>query len=835
MFGKMRGRCFSLRQTIPFLTLCASALTAAGGSETNLLLNPYFEFHSFSNHREGKANNFSSNNAACWNTGAWGDITVMREAHADPAVRPPYSVHNMVSIAPGKKITQFFTLPEAGLAHGDKISLLIDGWQDKPNALKASVKILKLDSEDGSWTPSEVGCTDKRTFPKHSRGELVSAKSCEAVSDKTGPVELKINGAEIPGKFTNDKDSHSGDINSIAVSVELENQSADGKVWVWAPCLAKTDTAMKDLPPSRPMPEYYRSIPATIQKLWKGETVHIMIMGSSIDRGSANPPMYPYNEDPGSPDFKKPLADRNFDGSKVSRPDLDGHFGWWNHYFSYGGRLKLELMRKFNLPANKICLTFMACDGSCVGEAHSGLKDYFSMALPPSANMTGHKDGAKWDELFPELFKRPQGPGPDLVIFGSGANEKTDTPDEAAVFEGMIRWIQRHNPASEFLFCQFQNNGGYTPNPGDMMALSLRYQIPFIDYGKVGDDVTRWCSKLALVPSDGHPQAASHYIWFKQIEKAFECWDPVMPGIAQLRLPGRAHKNTYGWEGDMLTFDDKSPRIKGAKFIFEDTALNCWGNVAESAKPEAFVDGTKAAGQLRRGLPKRDIRNSFFRVGNCSLGDRHILEITGQDSALTAVDAKICPDRRFYAADNKLWKNAPAVSAFKSEWGAPYGDKQIVLKPDESAEIDVVCTDISAAYADTPAGGSLSVSVDGVEKLAQPANIPFTDQEKNNHFMENRKGVLGLGFGLHRVKISAKGAPVVFLGLFTYDSRPNRSMERRLTGFASPGETVEFSLPFKARPVIGCGGGLAVKPDDISREKAVFSGDKQGFFEAIGE
>jgi hypothetical protein len=41
---------------------------------------------------------------------------------------------------------------------------------------------------------------------------------------------------------------------------------------------------------------------------------------------------------------------------------------------------------------------------------------------------------------------RADGPGPDLVIFGSGANEKTDTPDEVAVFEGAIRWIQRHHP-----------------------------------------------------------------------------------------------------------------------------------------------------------------------------------------------------------------------------------------------------------------------------------------------------------------------------------------------------------------------------------------------------
>ena len=179
----------------------------------------------------------------------------------------------------------------------------------------------------------------------------------------------------------------------------------------------------------------------------------------------------------------------------------------------------------------------MACDGSGVGEAHSALKEYCSLSLPPSPEINGQKKGNSWKELYPGLFSRPEGPGPDLVIFGSGANEKTDTPDEIAVFEGMIRWIQQHYPNTEFLFCQFQNFGGYTSNPGDLQALSLRYQIPYMDFGKSGDDIVRWCNRYALVPLDGHPQAAAHYLWFKQLEKAFECWDPIVPGQAQLQLP----------------------------------------------------------------------------------------------------------------------------------------------------------------------------------------------------------------------------------------------------------------------------------------------------------
>ncbi|NOZ21322.1 MAG: hypothetical protein GXP25_09565 [Planctomycetes bacterium] len=800
----------------------------------NLLLNPSFEFHAFLNHREGKRESFQSHNAAFWNTDAWGDITVMRESHVDAKIRPAFTTHNMVSIAPGKRMWQFVTLPEAGLGHGDHVSLLVYGHQSKPGALRASVKLMKLDSEDGTWSPADFGFADKRTFPKHARGELVVAKSYDAASDKVGPVELKIENAEIIGRFTEGNESHSDDINTIGLRVEFQNTGEAGNVWVYSPCLCKGPKARARLPEAREMVPYYRYIPRTIQKLWKGEAIHIIVMGSSIDRGSANPPMYLYDEDPNSPTFKQPLSERIFEPDKVNRPDLDGYVGWWQHYWDYCGRLRLELMRKFDLPVNKICLNFMACDGSCVGEAHSGLKEYCSLSLPPDENLNGHKKGTQWEELYPDLFTRPGGPRPDLVIFGSGANEKTDTPDEVAVFEGMIRWIQRHYPNTEFLFCQFQNCGGYTPNPGDMQALSLRYQIPFLDYGKLGDDVTRWCNRYAFVPRDGHPQAAAHYLWFKQLEKAFECWDPILPGQAQLQLPERVHSNSYGWEGEMVTYDAKSPRINGAKFIFDDTAINCWGAVDKDSKPVPYVDGKKLS--ARRSMPRRDRRNSLFRYGRCRLGDRHVLEIEGKNAKLTFVDAKICPDRRFFAVDNPRWKlNGAKVADFQSEWGAPYGAKQIVLQPGAAVEIEAVCTDLSVAYVDSPKGGTLKVTIDSVEKLAQPTNVPFVDIEKKEHFMENRKGILGLRYGLHIVRIEAVDGPVTMLGVFTYDSRSNRDFERRLVGQAAAGETITFSLPFKARPVVICHGGLKANTRDISPEKVTFSGEGIGTYEIIGE
>ncbi len=72
------------------------------------------------------------------------------------------------------------------------------------------------------------------------------------------------------------------------------------------------------------MEPVFKNIPRTMQKLWKGEALHIMLMGSSIDRGSVNPPLYLYDEDPNSKTFKQPLSDRTFEAGKINRPDLDG-------------------------------------------------------------------------------------------------------------------------------------------------------------------------------------------------------------------------------------------------------------------------------------------------------------------------------------------------------------------------------------------------------------------------------------------------------------------------------------------------------------------------------
>lgn len=821
------------------LFLAAQWGFAAGDGFTdrvNLLKNPTFEFHTFLNHRDGKAGDFESGYVAFWNADAGDDVHVVRESHVDPQIRPAFSTGNLTAIRPGKRLYQFFTLPESRLAHGDIVSLKVFGHQTQAGTLKARIKLMKLDSEDGEWSPKTFKFSDSRTFPKHSRGELVAAGIREAQSDKTGPVVLEVANVKIDGCFHDDNKSYSADRNIIGIEVEFLNTGTSGDVWVYAPTLVKGVVPCTELLSMRSMIPHYRNLPRTIQKLWKGVPVHIILMGSSIDRGSANPPCYLYDENPASSTFKQPLSETKFEAEKVGRPDLDGYVGQWRHFWTYAGRLRLELMRKFNLPVNKLLLNFMAVDGSCIAESHSAFADYASLSIPPGEETNGHKTEKTWQELYPDLFNRPEGPRPDLVIFGSGANEKIDTPDEVAVFEGAIRWFQRHYPGTEFLFCQFQNRGSYTPNPGDLQALALRYQIAIIDMGKNFDDVARWCNRYALVPSDGHPQAAGHYLWFKQIEQVFECWDPIQTGQAQVQLPERIHPNSYGWEGDMVRFESKSPRFRdGRMIIIEDTAYNFW--VAGSTNPvSVLIDGVKVKAGRGTSFKSINNRNASGSFGRLSLGDRHIVEVGEPDKHITGMDCKICPERRRIGVESTLWhKGFKKTEPFKSEWGAPYGEYQLRLSAGETVDIDVVGADLSIAYVDAPDNGILRVTVDGSERLEQMANQAFTNAMGQVFYMENRKGIRGLGYGLHTLHVQAVKGPAQVLGVFVYDSRANRSMERRLTGWAAAGERLTFSPLFRARPVVICGDGLRVEPAAIRPDCVTFSGSGPGWYEIVGE
>lgn len=804
----------------------------AGAQNMNLLLNPQFDFHSFNNSRNASANVTSAGYVACWNADAYGDVTVTTPPHAE-TVKPAVFTRGLVAIKPGKRFYQFILLPDVGLRHGDQASLFVYGQQKAPDSLRASLQVLKIDSQTGKWKPSEFGCTDSREFFKHGRGELVVANQVTATSGAETAFQLKVEKCDIPGKVVQKNESGDDQINSIALQVEFRNQGTED-VWIYAPCLVKGPAARADLPVLRTPPTYYTGIPRTLRKLWRGEPIHILLMGSSIDRGSANPPLYPYDEDPASPKYKQPLGDRDFDGNVIGRPDLTDTVGWWQHYYAWGGRLRTELLRKFNYTPDKICLNYMARDGSSVSEAMTGLADYCSLALPCSQEANGQKPGKTWQELYPGLFTRPQGPGPDLILFGSGANIKTDEPEEGAIFEAAIRWVQQRYPDCEFLFCQWQNGRSYTPNTGHLMELALNYRIPFLDLGDRIDQLFGYANRYALSTDGGHPEAAAHYVWFKTLEQAFEVADPIAAGAPQVRLPRRLYPTSYNWEGEIRTHDRQSPRLKGNMLVLDDAQVTTWVTVPAEDKPESFVDGEKK--RLTRGSATRDGRSCAFTVGKLSLGDRHVLEMVSPAARINVADCRVCPGRMFYPVDHKLWNlGGKPVSDFASEWGAPYGNKQVVLPTGSAIEIEAVGTDLSLAWVDAAQGGSFKVTIDDRDLGVVATNVPFKDQAGKEYFLENRKGFRNLGYGLHKVRVEVTAGQVALLGLFTYDARSNRDSERSVTGLAVPGDVVALTPPFRVRPVVICSGDLTCRPQDITPTQVKFIGTGAGSYQIIGE
>jgi len=797
----------------------------------NLLLNSSLGFHCFANSRTGRADCFQAGAVACWNQDAYGDAEVCRATRTQ-ALRPVFPVENVVAIHPGKRLYQFSLLAEMGLDHGESVSFSVHGRQPAPGSLQAAVHLMRLDSQSGQWTPP----ADGRSFPRHSRGELVRGPSYAAASGAECDFRVVLEDCRIVGAFTEDPDQSTDQPNTIGIEVELVNRSPDKDVWVYAPCLCRGAKAKSLLPDLRPLPDAYRGIPRTIQKLWRGEPLHIMIMGSSIDRGSANPPMYLYDEAPQSPSFKQPQGGREFDGTAVGHPEWNDYVGWWQHYFMYGGRLRRLLMEKFDYPIDKLLLNTMACDGSSISEAHSGLAEYASLALPPEPGANGHRAGKTWQDLYPALFARPEGPRPDLVIFGSGANEKVDGAAEIALFEGAIRWFQRHYPHTEFLFCMWQNRESYTPNTGHLMELALRYEIPYLDFGRTASLATRHCNSYALCPRDGHPQAAGHFLWAKQLERAFDVADPIQPGRGQLHLPERVHPATLGWEGDVSTYATPHARIhEGKAFVLDDTMVNLWAT-AKDPLVEIRLDGRISEGSRRRPSARRDLRNSTFATGVLTLGDRHVVEAAGADARLVAVDSKIIPDRGWHPVDSPRWTlGGLKVEPFESAWGGPYGAKQVQIPAGQSVQTELPGTAISIAYVDRENGGVAAVDVDDRESLRQATNVPFTTADGKSLCMENRRGIRGLPFGMHVVRIRAVDGPVSLLGAFTYDTRPSRDGQRVIRGTAWPGETLSFHPPFGARPVVMCSGELQAATGDVSASAVRFGGRGPGGYEVVGQ
>jgi len=810
------------------------AATASGQTATNLLLNPALNFHSFENSRTGQGVEFKAGAVACWDQEAYGDAEAYR-ATRQTEFRPSFAVDNVVVIHPGKSLHQFSLLAELGLDGAEHVSLSVLGHQKKPKSLRAAIHMMRLDSEEGTWSPKDYGLADERTFPKHSRGELIAEPSFSNDSGEAADFELTVEKAIIPFGFTENATQSTRQPNVIGLTVELTNTSKED-VWIYAPCLTRGDHAANRLPESRSIPDYYRGIPRTIQKLWRGEPLHIIVMGSSIDRGSANPRMIPYDEDPNSPTFKQPLTkSTDFDGAVIGHPEWNSYIGWWQHHYMYGGRLRQWLMRQFNYPMDRLLLNTMASDGSCIAESHSGLEAYATLSLPPDANANGNTRGKSWQELYPAVFARPEGARPDLVIFGSGANEKVDGADEVAAFEGAIRWFQRHYPGIEFVFCMWQNRETYTPNTGHLRELSLRYQIPFIDLGRAISETTRYCNSYALVPSDGHPQAAAHSVWARQLERAFEVADPIQSGIAQLSLPERLSHHTIGWEGEVTTYNAGQKRLRdNCGIILDDTFVNLWATTKDELVGMR-VDGAADEGSRRRPMRARDNRNSTFAIGRLTLGDRHIVEVTGNEATMVAADLKTALNRQSLPVTSPRWKLPARPEPFASEWGSPYGDAAVTLAPHAEAATDFVGTDLSIAYVDAADGGEATVLVDGQDVLHIATDKPFTDAGNKPLYMENRQGIRGLPYGWHSVQVKAGDKPVQLLGAFTYDTRANRQAERVERGRAFAGESISFSAPFKTRPWIVCHGGLQVTLNDTRANAVTFTGTGEGGYEVIGE
>ncbi len=764
---------YSLYPMIVVVCLACAGMAACAAESpprVNLLRNPGFGFSPRG--RESK----SGHNVACWNTDAWGDIEVKTGDSALPVKHPG----NTVRIKPGKRFWQFASLPDLDLLAGDRVSMEVSGFQKTPGALVAHLALMLVESGNGTWSPKALGLSDARTFQCHGRGELLRSPDQQAVSpDKPGAFTIGVNNVKIDPRFKVGKNKSSTDFrNIVGVLVEFVNRS-EQDVWVYAPRLARGSNAKIRLRPSRQVPEFYRRIPRTIDKLMHGKPVCILTLGSSIDRGSANPRQYLYNEDPRSPDYRKPVCEsKPFLPDKVGRPDLKGYVAWWQHYFMYTGRMRLELLRKFNYPVKRILLNVMACDGSCIGESHSGFREYCDFVCAPNGNRNGHSRGMKWSRLYPDFFKDGKPPKPDLVIFGHGHNEHIDRPDEVDAYEGAIRWFQRHYPGVEFAVCMWIRDKGKKYSMTEpMQQLSRHYGLPFVDVGQFIIDIKKTCNYYALAPDGGHPQAGAHYLWFKQLEQIFEVPANPKPGIPQKQFPARFNQYSYGWEGDLVTFKRQSPRIVDQRMmIIEDCTLNVWARHASDKEVmQIRIDGRiyKDAGRGRNSRG-RDVRNSSFVYGRLSVGDRHVLEITGNKPEILAVDCKVCLGRKFIPVGADAFKGALQPEKFVSAWGAPYGKKMLRVPAGKTVRLEVMAGAISVAYVDREAGGTLQVFVDDEKKLACRTDKPFVDSTGRRHFMENRHGVTGLKFGRHRVELRAVGGEVAVLGVFTYDTRTGK-------------------------------------------------------------
>ncbi|MGE0759105.1 MAG: hypothetical protein AB7O38_18960, partial [Pirellulaceae bacterium] len=434
------------------------------------------------------------------------------------------------------------------------------------------------------------------------------------------------------------------------------------------------------------------------------------------------------------------------------------------------------------------------------------------------------------------LFTRPAGSGPDLVSLGFGKKAALGEQDELEQYEGAIRWFQRHYPGVEFVFSINDWREEFAENAGSLRELSLRYGIPIVDFSHLVNRTRRHYDGRNPVPGDGHPQAYEHHLWFRQLERLFEAVDPIEPGFPQAWLPERISPHTLGWEGELRTYEATDPRLAAQTvFVLDDVVGNIWAT-GHRGEMQVRVDGQHVDNPRIGPMTRRDSRNSTFAIGRLSLGDRHVIEISGPDTRLVAADSKVVVDRQWTGVENPRWGFAPeAITTYDSPVGAPYGSRQVALDKGERARLDLVGTLFSLAYVEHPAGGTLRVKLDGRDVWQGATNVPFRVASGEEKFVENRRGLGEVPFGVHQLEVEVIEGTVHLLGVYAYDTRSNRSSERVLRGLAAPGTTISFTPAFRAPPLVHCTGGLTVARADVTANEVTFQGSGEGSYEIVGQ
>src|SRR5690606_24829954 len=121
---------------------------------------------------------------------------------------------------------------------------------------------MRLDNAPGEWSPGAFGQNDKRTFPRHARGELVPSDARTVSSGAENDFELKIENLKIVSQFKETGDASDDLPNTVGLKVEFTNIS-DADVWIYSPALTRSEQAQNRVPSLRALPEYYRYIPRT--------------------------------------------------------------------------------------------------------------------------------------------------------------------------------------------------------------------------------------------------------------------------------------------------------------------------------------------------------------------------------------------------------------------------------------------------------------------------------------------------------------------------------------------------------------------------------------------